>query len=50
MTTEQKNTDEKVQNAEPQRKPNETGGIYYSSFIKITDPDSGEVLLQTRGD
>jgi hypothetical protein len=25
-------------------------GIHYSTSIKITDPDSGEVLLHTRGD
>ena len=31
-------------------KPNEKGGFYISTFIKITDPNSGKVLLQTRGD
>lgn len=36
--------------APPQSKPNEVGGIYYSSHIKIVDPQSGEVLLQMRGD
>lgn len=25
-------------------------GIYYSSVIKISDPNSGEVLLHMRGD
>jgi hypothetical protein len=31
-------------------KPDETGGFYFSTFIKITDPDTNEVLLQARGD
>jgi hypothetical protein len=31
-------------------KPNETGGFYFSSFLKITDPETKEVLVQTRGD
>ena len=31
-------------------KPDETGGFYFSSFIKITDPNTNEVLLQARGD
>ena len=31
-------------------KPNETGGFYFSSFLKITDPNTKEVLVETRGD
>ena len=31
-------------------KPNEHGGFYFSSFLKITDPETKEVLVQTRGD
>ena len=31
-------------------KPNEHGGFYFSSFLKITDPNTKEVLVQTRGD
>ncbi len=31
-------------------KPNETGGIYFSSSLKITDPNTNEVLVQVRGD
>jgi hypothetical protein len=34
----------------PERVPNETAGFYFSSFLKITDPDSGKVLVQTRAD
>lgn len=32
------------------KKPDESGGFYFSSFLKITDPETGEVLVQTRGD
>ena len=31
-------------------KPEEHGGFYFSSHIKITDPNTKEVLVQTRGD
>lgn len=31
-------------------KPNETGGFYFSSSIKIFDPETKEILVQTRGD
>lgn len=28
-------------------KPNESTGIYVRGFLKITDPDSGEVVVET---
>jgi len=31
-------------------KPNEHVGFYFSSGIKITDPNTKEVLVQMRGD
>lgn len=31
-------------------KPNEVGGFYFSSGIKIFDPNTQEVLVQKRGD
>jgi hypothetical protein len=31
-------------------KPNETGGFYFSSHFKISDPNTKEVLVQQRGD
>ena len=34
----------------PARKPDEHSGIYFSSGIKIFDPNSGEVILHKRGD
>lgn len=27
--------------------PNESTGIYVRGFVKITDPESGEILVQT---
>jgi hypothetical protein len=33
-----------------EKKPNEIGGFYFSSGVKIFDPNSNEVLLQKRGD
>jgi hypothetical protein len=34
----------------PEKKPNEVGGFYFSSFLKISDPNTKEILVQTRGD
>ena len=34
----------------PEKKPNEVGGFYFSSSLKITDPNTNEVLVQMRGD
>lgn len=47
------NTEEKSVKKDEQtreKKPNETGGFYFSSFLKITDPNTKQVLVQTRGD
>jgi hypothetical protein len=33
-----------------EKKPNEQVGFYFSSGIKITDPNTKEVLVQMRGD
>lgn len=41
---------EKTQDQPVEKKPNETGGFYFSSFLKVTDPNTGEILVQTRGD
>lgn len=35
---------------EPKNKPNEHGGFYFSSHLKISDPNTKEVLVQVRGD
>jgi hypothetical protein len=31
-------------------KPNEVGGFYFSSSVKIFDPNSKEVIVHKRGD
>lgn len=36
--------------AKVNKKPNELGGVQVSSHIKITDPQTGQVLLKIRGD
>jgi len=33
-----------------EKKPDETGGFYFSSSIKIFDPNTKEILVQKRGD
>ena len=33
-----------------ERKPNDQTGFYFSSSLKITDPESGEVIVQMRAD
>lgn len=44
------NTNTKKRESTPAKKPNEVGGITFSSSIKITDPNTKEVILHTRGD
>lgn len=39
-----------LQQGQPETKPNELGGFCFSSHIKISDPNTGEVLVQQRGD
>lgn len=34
----------------PEKKPNELGGVYLSSHLKIFDPNTKQVLVQKRGD
>ena len=31
-------------------KPDEHGGFYFSSHLKVSDPNTKEILVQTRGD
>lgn len=31
-------------------KPNEHGGFYFSSSVKIYDPNTKEIIVQKRGD
>lgn len=34
----------------PEKKPNENGGFYFSSSVKVFDPNTKEVFVQKRGD
>lgn len=49
MDKKQENSTNKLEKPH-EKKPNETGGFYFSSFVKITDPNTKEVLVQKRGD
>jgi hypothetical protein len=31
----------------PAEKPNESTGIYVRGFVKISDPESGQVIVET---
>lgn len=44
MTTE--NDSDKEQEAQS-KKPDEYSGMYIRGFLKITDPDSGQVIVET---
>jgi hypothetical protein len=41
----QKPTEDKTE-----KRPNELGGFYFSSHLKIHDPNTKEVLVKLRGD
>lgn len=45
-----KETSEQQKKQEAEKKPNENAGFYFSSSLRITDPETGQVLLQTRCD
>ena len=46
---EKQNINTKTQKSEG-KKPDETNGIYFSSHLKISDPNTKQVLVQKRGD
>jgi len=41
---------EKVEEKEVETKPDEQTGFYFSSALKIFDPNNQEILVQMRGD
>jgi len=43
-----KDTDKKLKDTPNKRKPDEEGTIHISEFLKISDPESGEVFLRKR--
>ena len=53
INKEMNNKSEKVDQKEEiltEKKPNDIGGFYFSSAIKIFDPNTEEILVQKRGD
>lgn len=45
------NEQKKAEKASPNKeKVNEVGGFYFSSGLKISDPNTKEILVQKRGD
>jgi hypothetical protein len=46
----EKEENKQIQQEKTVQKPNEQVGFYFSSGIKITDPNTKEVLVQMRGD
>lgn len=42
--------EKKLEETVPEKKPNEMGGFYFSSSVKIFDPETNQILLQKRGD
>ena len=47
---ENKSKNEGSQAKNPPAQPNETGGFYFSSSVKIFDPNSKEIMVHKRGD
>jgi hypothetical protein len=42
--------DENTQYTTPEATPDEQGGFIFSSVLKITDPNTKEIILHMRGD
>ena len=45
-----KSKDNGADPASPTTKPNEVGGVYFSSSVKISDPNTKETIVHKRGD
>jgi hypothetical protein len=43
-------SEQKIEVETQESKPNEIAGFYFSTALKITDPETGEVLVQQRAD
>jgi hypothetical protein len=52
MLNDKKPAEPQTQQAQrqPARKPNEHASFHLSGFLKITDPETGEVKVQMRAD
>ena len=44
------NKNDKKVKPTPTKQPNEVGGFYFSSNIKIFDPNTKQILVKKRGD
>lgn len=42
-----KNTDNKQEEQKEATKPNESSGVYVRGFVKISDPETGKIIVQT---
>jgi hypothetical protein len=47
---EKDTSDQSTLGEKPEKKPDETAGFYFSSHVKIHDPNTKKVLVQKRGD
>jgi len=50
MIEQAKSGENEVKQPAQERKPNEQAGFHFSSSLKITDPNTGQVLVQMRAD
>lgn len=41
------NDTSKPEDSQAPAKPNESSGVYVRGFVKITDPETGRVIVQT---
>lgn len=48
MNDNEHSKDTKQENTEKKKSPDEQVGFCFSSFLKISNPNTGEVLLQVR--
>jgi len=50
MNNEPIDVDENQKDTTPSPTPDEQGGFIFSSVLKITDPNTKEIILHMRGD
>lgn len=50
MNDDKSQNDSQKSQISREAKPNENSGVYFSSHVKIFDPNTNEVLVQKRGD
>lgn len=50
IMNEKSNNSDPITDKKPKDNPNEHGGFYFSSSVKIYDPNTKEIIVQKRGD